>query len=154
MDKHMAIETEGLTKRYDEEVLAVDGVDLIPYLTGENNGSPHDRLYWRKLECAAVRDGLWKLIRVDGYGFALYDLKADIAERRDLAAEQPEEVNRLKQLLAAWERDKMQPLWEEGERYKVMRYQYHTERFKTGEIDPKIDSKASKLNIGKTNKNE
>ena len=28
MDKDIAIETEGLTKRYDEEVLAVDGVDL------------------------------------------------------------------------------------------------------------------------------
>lgn len=118
----------------------VDGVDLMPYMSGKNKGAPHDRLYWRKLECAAVRDGRWKLIRVDGYGSALY--------------ERPEKVDQLTEWLEAWERDKMQPLWEEGERYKVMRYQYHTERFKTGEIDPKIDSKSSKRKIGKANENE
>lgn len=137
-----------------EQSRPVDGIDLIPYVTGENNGAPHDRLYWRKLECAAMRNGDWKLIRVDGYGFAFYNLKDDIAERKDLAAEQPQKVNQLKELLEAWERDKMQPLWGEGERNKVMRYHYHTERFETGEIDPKIDSKSPKLKTGKTNKNE
>ena len=54
-----------------DEPRGVDGVDLMPYVTGENIGAPHQRLYWCKLDCAAVRDGQWKLIRVDGYGFAL-----------------------------------------------------------------------------------
>lgn len=131
-----------------------DGVDLMPYVTSENNGVPHDRLYWRKLECAAVRDGQWKLIRVDDYGSALYNLNADIAERRDLAAQHPEKVTQLEKLLEAWEQDKMQPLWEEGEGHVVMRYQYHTERFRTGEIASRIDSKSAKPKNGKTNINE
>ncbi|TWU31743.1 sulfatase-like hydrolase/transferase [Novipirellula artificiosorum] len=130
----------------------VDGVDLMPYVTGENDGTPHQRLYWRKLECAAMRDGHWKLIRVDGYGHALYNLKDDIAERKDLAAQQPERVSQLNGLLEAWERDKMEPLWEEVARYTVMRYQYHTQRFKTGEIDPMVSGNAPKRNSGNTNK--
>ncbi|TWT84328.1 Arylsulfatase [Planctomycetes bacterium CA13] len=130
----------------------VDGVDLIPYVTGENTNTPHERLYFRKLECAAMRDGHWKLIRVDDYGFALYNLKDDIAERNDLSAQQPDRVSQMKGLLEAWEQDKMEPLWKEGERYKIMRYQYHTQRFKTGEIDPKLDSKSSKRNRNQTDR--
>lgn len=32
----------------------LDGVDLIPYLTGQNNGNPHDYLFWRKWEQNAM----------------------------------------------------------------------------------------------------
>ena len=118
-----------------------DGVDLIPYLSGKNNSLPHKQLYWRKQECAAMRDGDWKLIRVENYGLALYNLKDDIAEKKDIAAEHPQQTKRLNEMLEAWEQDKISPLWMEAERYTVMRYQYHTQRFKTGEIDPKVSSK-------------
>ena len=110
----------------------LDGVDLMPYLTGQREGVPHPQLIWRKLECAAVRDGSWKLIRVDNYGYALYDLSKDVAESRDLAAAMPEKVEQLRTQLEAWENDKMEPLWLEGEKWTGVRFEDHTVKFRTG----------------------
>jgi arylsulfatase A-like enzyme len=115
-----------------EQERPVDGVDLIPYLTGSRKGVPHPQFIWRKLECAAVRDGDWKLIRVENHGYALYDLSKDISESHDLAAEMPEKVEELRIKLEAWEADKMDPPWLEGEKWTGVRYQDHTVKFKTG----------------------
>jgi arylsulfatase A-like enzyme len=63
----------------------LDGVNLLPYLTGESYGSPHDVLFWRKWEqnAMAIRKGSTKLVantqRQKG-NFARYDLSEDIAE--------------------------------------------------------------------------
>src|SRR5262249_38581618 len=48
-------------KRQDTDRL--DGVDLIPYLTGAKTGVPHDVLFWRMEPNFAVRAGKWKLIK-------------------------------------------------------------------------------------------
>ena len=42
----------------------LDGVDLIPFLTGKDNGLPHDQLFWRKWEhsAMAIRKGDYKLV--------------------------------------------------------------------------------------------
>ena len=42
----------------------LDGVDLIPFLTGKDNGLPHDQLFWRKWEhsAMAIRKGDFKLV--------------------------------------------------------------------------------------------
>ena len=40
----------------------LDGVDLLPYLTGKNTGKPHETLYWRFGEQWAIRHGDWKLV--------------------------------------------------------------------------------------------
>jgi arylsulfatase A-like enzyme len=51
----------------------------------------------------AVRDGPWKLIEHYEDGRAeLFDLAADPAETRDLSAQQPERVVRMRQALADW----------------------------------------------------
>jgi arylsulfatase A-like enzyme len=51
----------------------------------------------------AVRDGRWKLlVNADGTGAELYDLPADPAETKDLAATHPEQVTRLTKLLLEW----------------------------------------------------
>ena len=46
----------------------LDGVDLMPYLTGKNAGKPHEALYWRFGEQWAIRKGDWKLVasNIDG----------------------------------------------------------------------------------------
>ena len=41
----------------------LDGIDLIPYLTGEKGGLPKRELYWRFWDQSAVRDGKWKLLK-------------------------------------------------------------------------------------------
>lgn len=116
-----------------EQERAVDGVDLIPYITGAVKDLPHPTLIWRKLECAAVRDGDWKLIRVENYGYALFNLKNDIAEKKDLAAAMPEKVTQLSRQLQAWETDKRDELpWLEAEKWTGVRFKDHTVKFKTG----------------------
>ena len=51
-----------------------------------------------------MRKGNWKLL-VDGDDLLLFDLRADPGERRDLAAQRPDLVRQLRDLLAVWEKD-------------------------------------------------
>lgn len=92
-----------------------DGIDLLPYLGGETNGSPHESLYWRSQQRRALRLGDWKVVKNPMRGsnpdWQLYHLKEDISETRDLADERPE---KLEQLLGEWDRmnDQMiEPFW-------------------------------------------
>ncbi|MFP4563359.1 MAG: sulfatase-like hydrolase/transferase [Spirochaetia bacterium] len=89
-----------------------DGVDLIPYLTGKESGPPHEALYWRAAYNKAVRAGQWKLI-IDEKAdrTLLYDMATDKIERRNLAAERTEIVAELREKLAAWEKELIEPLW-------------------------------------------
>jgi arylsulfatase A-like enzyme len=81
----------------------LDGVDLMPYLTGAKAGRPHQTLYWRFGPQWAIRDGDMKLVVSKGGSGRpeLYNLATDIGESRDLAGSQPEKV---KELQAMWDK--------------------------------------------------
>ncbi len=79
----------------------LDGVNLLPHLTGENKAPPHDALYWRWMAQSAVREGNWKLLRGDEREY-LYDLSIDREEKRNLAAKHPEIATRLRTKLKTW----------------------------------------------------
>jgi len=89
----------------------LDGVDLLPLLTGATDGRPHDVLFWRLKDDRAVRDGDWKLVVRGDRDPMLFDLAADPSEARDLAREQPERVAALRSKLAAWEAELAEPRW-------------------------------------------
>jgi arylsulfatase A-like enzyme len=106
----------------------LDGVNLLPYLTGKEPAPPHEALYWRFGEQMAIRRGDWKLVKAPGAGaeFAerrsrattegahLYNLASDIGEQNNLAAKEPD---RVKELAAAWERwnaELQEPRWVPG----------------------------------------
>ena len=78
-----------------------DGVNLIPHLQGEIKTPPHEALYWRWTAQSAIREGSWKLLR-GGEREYLYDLKADLEERHNLAAKHPDIANRLRTKLKVW----------------------------------------------------
>jgi arylsulfatase A-like enzyme len=81
----------------------LDGVNLIPFLTGTSEGRPHQTLYWKNGGKWSVRDGDLKLaVPEDGVAPALYDLARDVGEQTDLAARRPEDVRRLRALYDAW----------------------------------------------------
>jgi arylsulfatase A-like enzyme len=82
----------------------LDGVNLLPYLTGEKSGRPHDTLYWRFGDQWAIRHGDWKLVVGNGGGKEpeLYNLADDLSESKDLAADQPEKVKELQALWDKW----------------------------------------------------
>lgn len=66
----------------------LDGVNLIPFLTNEKKGEPHDFLFWRKWEqnAMAIRSGNNKLVAnkpQDKNKPELYNLADDIAETKN-----------------------------------------------------------------------
>lgn len=89
----------------------LDGVDLLPYLTGKNSGKPHETLYWRFGEQWAIRHGDHKLVVArEGSGSPeLYNLSSDISESTDLAKSQPDKVKELLALYEAWNAEQAPP---------------------------------------------
>ncbi|SKA93346.1 uncharacterized sulfatase [Prosthecobacter debontii] len=81
---------------------ALDGVDLMPYLTQEKSGAPHEALFWRWRSQAAVLEFPWKLIQLGAEKPFLFDVTQPDGETRDLAALHPEMVARLQQRLQTW----------------------------------------------------
>lgn len=79
----------------------LDGVNLLPHLTGENKAPPHAALYWRWMAQSAVREGNWKLLR-GGDREYLYDLATDREEKQNLTAKHPEIATRLRAKLKTW----------------------------------------------------
>ena len=77
----------------------LDGVDLLPFLTGAAKGVPHETLFWRMGGMMAIRHGDWKLVKTRAGAFVeadpaalsaltgaeLYNL-ADDGESKNLAA--------------------------------------------------------------------
>jgi arylsulfatase A-like enzyme len=97
-----ALAAAGVTK---SPGLPLDGVDLVPFLTGRAKGRPHQTLYWKSGANWAVRDGDLKLVVGDTgapAAPALFDLAKDIGETSDLAAARADDVKRLEQLYIAW----------------------------------------------------
>ncbi|MDZ4686719.1 MAG: sulfatase-like hydrolase/transferase [Planctomycetaceae bacterium] len=105
----------------------LDGVDLLPYLTGTKTGAPHDALFWRFGEQMAVRQGSFKLVKYDlnadtltgknnqgATAAKLYDLSQDIGETTDLAATMPDKVRELQARWDVWNKDNVAPLWGGG----------------------------------------
>jgi arylsulfatase A-like enzyme len=89
----------------------LDGVDLLPYLLGENSGRPHEMLYWRIDGMWAIRHGDWKLVhgRADDSPPELFNLMADLSEKNDLAAAQPAKVAELQKLWNNWNAEQANP---------------------------------------------
>jgi uncharacterized sulfatase len=82
----------------------LDGVNLTPFVTGENKSAPHERLYWRWGSQAAVLEMPYKLIKLGTRPPLLFDLTKPDGENieRNLAAQCPDVVARLEQRLQAW----------------------------------------------------
>lgn len=84
----------------------VEGVDLVPFLTGENESVPHQTLFWRQGGRAGLRHGDWKIVRMGGRNtpgkanWELYNLADDLSEQSNLAKSNPE---RLTELVERWE---------------------------------------------------
>lgn len=80
---------------------ALDGVNLVPYLTGEKKGLPHDVLYWRWLGQSAIRKGEWKYLRSDNREY-LFNIQNDPEEAKNLLSAQPEIARSLHADLEKW----------------------------------------------------
>lgn len=82
----------------------VDGVSLLPTLTGAGQQAQHEFLYWEFYEQGgkrAIRSGNWKAVQLgmkkSPQQVELYDLSQDLGEAHNIAADHPDVVARLTQ---------------------------------------------------------
>jgi arylsulfatase A-like enzyme len=84
-----------------------EGIDLFPILQGKAPEQPRT-LFWRSTmggrSQRAVRSGDWKLV-VDGNHTMVFNVRADISERQELANRRQDIAQKLRPLLAAWEQE-------------------------------------------------
>ena len=88
----------------------VEGVDLVPYLSGTESNPPHGQLFWRQGPNWAIRDGHWKLTYA-AKRYWLYDLAEDIGEITNLAEKHPEVVQRITAKYEEWNTGNIEPAW-------------------------------------------
>lgn len=82
----------------------LDGVNLLPFLSGTNQAAPHDALFWRWRSQAAVLEFPWKFIQLgadEKFLFNVTQPDGELAANNQLAR-QPELAARLAQRLKTW----------------------------------------------------
>lgn len=90
----------------------LDGVNLVPYITGADEGRPHRSIYLRKFDHGqyAIRHLDHKLVGPETDAAPqLFALPNDIGEGNDLAPTEPETVEMLKRFYNEWESELIDP---------------------------------------------
>jgi arylsulfatase A-like enzyme len=81
----------------------LDGLSMLPTLLGQTQTNRHEFLYWEFHERGfqqAVRMAGWKAIRPQPGGpLELYNLKTDLGEKQNVAAQNPEVVAKIEEYL-------------------------------------------------------
>jgi len=101
----------GASHRVDQPF---DGMNVLPALKGEGELPSSRPFFFRRFrgrtghyQQSAVRQGDWKYLRSyrgsEKYTEALYNLRSDIGETKDLTRSEPEKLKALRRLLEKWE---------------------------------------------------
>jgi arylsulfatase A-like enzyme len=83
------------------EIVPMQGRSMVPAFTGKplTRDKP---IFWEHEGNRAVRDGQWKLVSRFEQPWQLFDISRDRAEMHDLAAAQPERVQKMAAQYDAW----------------------------------------------------
>ena len=95
-----------------------DGVNLMPYITGQVREQPHKILNWRFTISAVIREGNWKLVRLPDRLPMLYDLSEDISEQHDVALQNIDRTRSMLRQLGEWDVSLPHPVFLEGAVWK------------------------------------
>ena len=90
----------------------IDGVNLIPYINGDVNGSPHDYLFWKNpdKDIDVIRDNRYKYIRVKDDEY-IFDLDNDLSEENNIISSSKNIYQELKLKFNEWEKDMIDPVF-------------------------------------------
>ena len=133
-------------KTYDQPVISIDisrtalelggakivpkleGVNLIPYVSGKETTPPHDALFWQSGYRWAVRAGNRKLL-LDGdlKKPALFDLSQDIGEKNNLASSDPDMVAELRAVFNEWKKGNAESLFPSYREYHQRKNEFYKE---------------------------
>ena len=90
----------------------MDGVNVIPFVTGASTGSPHSTLFWRSGSYKTLLDGEWKLqVSARPQKMWLFDLKTDPTEHANLASSQTAKLKEMVEVLDGIDSQQAKPLW-------------------------------------------
>lgn len=92
----------------------LDGVNLMPYLSGSKHTIPHSMLMWRQGggQAFAALGRTDKLVRIRGHEDELYKLDSDIGEQHNMIAGNTKTAVILSNRLADWNAQLIDPLWQ------------------------------------------
>lgn len=86
----------------------LDGVNLMPFISGQKKGSPHEELFWRndQKERYAVVGPTFKRIDEGGKTPMLFNLRKDLSETTNMAnqADKQSVMNDLENKIATWQK--------------------------------------------------
>lgn len=90
-----------------------DGVDLVPFLTGENSDQPHKALFWRNSDrdWIAMATHNYKYLNLTENTVELYNLTKDIAEEYNISIEKFEKFQEYVALPEEWESGLISPVY-------------------------------------------
>ncbi|MFR9605340.1 MAG: sulfatase/phosphatase domain-containing protein, partial [Rikenellaceae bacterium] len=110
----------------------LDGVDILPFITGTNTNRPHQTLFWKCENRGALRDGDMKFMRFPDRPAELYDLSKDVGEHNNLASSHPELIKRYYKMLFDWEMTLDRPRWMLERKYekRVIKEYYDREDYR------------------------
>jgi len=93
--------------------IQIDGKNLIPYLTDEKIGEPHETLYWKNATYQAIIHDDWKLMRSEypKKQEYLFDLKNDPYEKNNLANIEIDIKNSLHHMMDKHVKSMPKPKW-------------------------------------------
>lgn len=90
----------------------IDGVDVIPFLKGKVQGSPHESLFWRACDYKVLLAENWKLqVSARPNKVWLFNLKGDPTEKVNLASKRPDKVAEMMRVLENINRKQAKPIW-------------------------------------------
>jgi arylsulfatase A-like enzyme len=84
----------------------LDGVNIIPYLTGKKKGVPHEYLFWRKWEqnAMAAINADYKLLKVKKNAETeFYNLKNDVSEKENIKGSSSKKVQEIQKEWDKWD---------------------------------------------------
>ena len=90
----------------------IDGVNLMPYLSGKKSGSPHEYLYWKNpdKDIDVIRDDRYKYLRIKNDEY-IFDLKNDLSEESNIIDLSKPIYDRLKSQFKLWEKEMIDPVF-------------------------------------------
>ena len=90
----------------------IDGVNLMPYLSGKKSGSPHEYLYWKNpdKDIDVIRNDRYKYLRIKNDEY-IFDLKNDLSEESNIIDLSKPIYDRLKSQFKLWEKEMIDPVF-------------------------------------------
>ena len=95
------------------------GINIIPFITGQTDKTPHTSMEWKYTVSTAIREGDWKLIRLPDRLPMLYDLSNDISEQNNVVLQNLDRTKAMLKKLGNWDIHLPHPVFLEPPSWRI-----------------------------------